>query len=85
MTKDSQEARHEKIKKRILEDLQLRTHLEKRVSVLPLLEEHSFKEVYEYRDPEREVVLQAIRRESTKWLFGTGLAMGFFIYLAKDR
>jgi hypothetical protein len=41
--------------------------------------------VYEFKDSKKEEVLNAIKRESSKYMFGTGFAMGFFIYLAKDR
>jgi hypothetical protein len=36
-------------------------------------------------EPEKDRVIEAIRNENKKYLFGTGFSMGFFIYLAKER
>ena len=44
-----------------------------------------FSEKYEFKDPQKEQVLDAIKGQNKKWVFSTGFAIGFFVYFARER
>ena len=57
----------------------------KTVDLEPFIDEQRFKEKYEFKDPNKEEVLNVIKGKNQAWGLGTGFAMGFFIFMARER